>query len=39
FTTKPAGFTKLMAPFPTLKRVDYNPLNRKDYLLHVLKAY
>ncbi|MFB5686939.1 GTP-binding protein [Bacillus cereus] len=39
FTTRPAGFTKLMAPFPTRKRVDYNPLNRKDYLLHVLKAY
>ncbi|PEE71216.1 elongation factor G [Bacillus thuringiensis] len=39
FTTKPTGFTKLMAPFPTRKRVDYNPLNRKDYLLHVLKAY
>ncbi|MBE5105872.1 GTP-binding protein [Bacillus thuringiensis] len=39
FTTKPADFTKLKAPFPTRKRVDYNPLNRKDYLLHVLKAY
>ncbi|HDR7793921.1 TPA: TetM/TetW/TetO/TetS family tetracycline resistance ribosomal protection protein [Bacillus luti] len=39
FTTKPAGFTKLTTPFPTRKRVDYNPLNRKDYLLHVLKAY
>ncbi|MED1511297.1 translation factor GTPase family protein [Bacillus proteolyticus] len=39
FTTKPAGFTKLKAPFPTRKRVDFNPLNRKDYLLHVLKAY
>ncbi|OQR57093.1 translation factor GTPase family protein [Bacillus sp. CDB3] len=39
FTTKPGGFTKLTAPFPTRKRVDYNPLNRKDYLLHVLKAY
>ncbi|MRD39084.1 GTP-binding protein [Bacillus thuringiensis] len=39
FITQPAGFTKLMAPFPTRKRVDYNPLNRKDYLLHVLKAY
>jgi len=39
FTTKPAGFTKLTAPFPTRKRVDFNPLNRKDYLLHVLKAY
>ncbi|MGE7874135.1 GTP-binding protein [Bacillus paramycoides] len=39
FTTKPAGFTELSAPFPTRKRVDFNPLNRKDYLLHVLKAY
>ncbi|OTY54757.1 tetracycline resistance protein [Bacillus thuringiensis serovar graciosensis] len=39
FTTKPSGFRKLMAPFPTRKRVDYNPLNRKDYLLHVLKTY
>ncbi|HDX9655972.1 TPA: TetM/TetW/TetO/TetS family tetracycline resistance ribosomal protection protein [Bacillus toyonensis] len=39
FTTRPAGFTKLTTPFPTRKRVDYNPLNRKDYLLHVLKTY
>ncbi|KIV76164.1 Ribosome protection-type tetracycline resistance related protein [Bacillus mycoides] len=39
FITKPTGFTKLTAPFPTRKRVDYNPLNRKDYLLRVLKAY
>ncbi|EJS06274.1 elongation factor G [Bacillus mycoides] len=39
FITKPTGFTKLTAPFPTRKRVDFNPLNRKDYLLHVLKAY
>ncbi|MED3397291.1 tetracycline resistance ribosomal protection protein [Bacillus wiedmannii] len=39
FTTKPSGYTKLKAPFPTRKRVDYNPLNRKDYLLHVLKAF
>ncbi|KFN03367.1 GTP-binding protein [Bacillus clarus] len=39
FTTKPAGFTKLKSSFPTRKRVDFNPLNRKDYLLHVLKAY
>ncbi|MBE7151023.1 TetM/TetW/TetO/TetS family tetracycline resistance ribosomal protection protein [Bacillus mycoides] len=39
FTTKPAGFTKLKPPFPIRKRVDYNPLNRKDYLLHVLRAY
>ncbi|PFT26653.1 tetracycline resistance protein [Bacillus thuringiensis] len=39
FTTKPSGFRKLTTPFPTRKRVDYNPLNRKDYLLHVLKTY
>ncbi|PFM58739.1 tetracycline resistance protein [Bacillus cereus] len=39
FTTNPSGFTELKAPFPTRKRVDFNPLNRKDYLLHVLKAY
>ncbi|QWH18200.1 TetM/TetW/TetO/TetS family tetracycline resistance ribosomal protection protein [Bacillus mycoides] len=39
FTTKPGDFTKLTAPFPTRKRVDFNPLNRKNYLLHVLKAY
>ena len=29
FTTKPAGFTQNFGPFPTRKRVDYNPLNRK----------
>ncbi|PEW03146.1 tetracycline resistance protein [Bacillus cereus] len=39
FTTKPFGYTKLKAPFPIRKRIDFNPLNRKDYLLHVLKAY
>ncbi|KZD40308.1 Ribosome protection-type tetracycline resistance related protein [Bacillus cereus] len=39
FITKPTGFTKLTAPFPTRKRVDFNPLNRKDYLLRILKAY
>ncbi|MGD6891917.1 GTP-binding protein [Bacillus mobilis] len=39
FTSNPSGYTKLKAPFPIRKRVDYNPLNRKDYLLHVMKAY
>ncbi|EJS69706.1 MULTISPECIES: elongation factor G [Bacillus] len=39
FTTKSSGYKELKAPFPTRKRVDYNPLNRKDYLLHVLRAY
>ncbi|KAA0745424.1 GTP-binding protein [Bacillus sp. AY3-1] len=39
FTAKPSGYKELKAPFSTRKRVDYNPLNRKDYLLHVLRAY
>ncbi|PEB95841.1 MULTISPECIES: TetM/TetW/TetO/TetS family tetracycline resistance ribosomal protection protein [Bacillus] len=39
FTMKPSGYKELKAPFPTRKRVDYNPLNRKDYLIHVLRAY
>ncbi|PEM31468.1 elongation factor G [Bacillus wiedmannii] len=39
FIMKPAGYKELKAPFPTRKRVDNNPLNRKDYLLHVLRAY
>ncbi len=39
FLTKPAGFRKMEEAFPTRKRADYNPLNRKEYLLHVLRAY
>jgi ribosomal protection tetracycline resistance protein len=39
FLTKPAGFRKLEQPFPTRKRTDYNPLNRKEYMLHVRHAY
>lgn len=39
FIAKPFGFNKIEHTFPTRKRVDYNPLNRKDYLLHVLHAY
>ncbi|GGE70651.1 tetracycline resistance ribosomal protection protein [Priestia taiwanensis] len=39
FLAKPYGYKELTAPFPTRKRVDYNPLNRKDYLLHVLRTY
>ncbi|MDM5189027.1 TetM/TetW/TetO/TetS family tetracycline resistance ribosomal protection protein [Bacillus sp. DX4.1] len=39
FITKPYGFNKIETDFPTRKRADFNPLNRKDYLLHVLRAY
>jgi ribosomal protection tetracycline resistance protein len=37
--TKPSGYLKIENGFPTRKRADYNPLNRKDYMLHVLHAY
>ncbi|GIN87193.1 tetracycline resistance protein [Heyndrickxia sporothermodurans] len=37
--TRPAGFKKIMNDFPTRKRADFNPLNKKEYLLHVMKAY
>jgi ribosomal protection tetracycline resistance protein len=33
FLTKPSGFCKIEGTFPTRKRADYNPLNRKDYML------
>lgn len=36
---KPYGFRKLESNYPTRKRTDFNPLNRKDYMLHVLRAY
>lgn len=36
FITRPCGYSKIESNFPSRKRVDYNPLNRKDYLLHVL---
>jgi ribosomal protection tetracycline resistance protein len=39
FMTKPSGFRKIEGAFPTRKRVDYNPLNRKDYMLHILHTY
>ncbi|HEY4388396.1 MAG TPA: tetracycline resistance protein, partial [Ktedonobacteraceae bacterium] len=39
FLTKPSGFRKIEGTFPTRKRADYNPLNRKDYMLHILHAY
>ncbi|MBO1580457.1 tetracycline resistance ribosomal protection protein [Bacillus sp. XF8] len=39
FIARPCGYSKIESKFPSRKRVDYNPLNRKDYLLHVLRAY
>lgn len=39
FMVKPWGVSKIENGFPTRKRMDYNPLNRKDYLLHILHAY
>lgn len=39
FITQPVGFSKLEGEYPTRPRLDWNPLNRKDYMLHVLHAY
>lgn len=39
FLTRPSGFRPIDGEFPTRKRADYNPLNRKEYMLHVLHAY
>lgn len=36
---RPSGFAKMSGEVPTRARTDDNPLNRKDYLLHVLRAY
>lgn len=39
FMAKPAGFSKMEGDIPTRERMDFNPLNRKDYMLHILHAY
>ncbi|MGM1049294.1 MAG: GTP-binding protein [Bacillota bacterium] len=39
FITRPGGYTRIKSDYPVRKRSDFNPLNRKDYLLHVLRAY
>lgn len=39
FIARPCGFIRMESGYPVRKRADYNPLNRKDYLLHVLRAY
>ncbi|MBO0781048.1 MAG: tetracycline resistance protein, partial [Ktedonobacteraceae bacterium] len=35
FMVQPSGFLKIEGTFPTRKRMDHNPLNRKEYLLYV----
>ena len=32
------GYRKLVGAFPTRTRMDYNPLNRKEYLLHIQRV-
>ncbi len=32
------GFRKMEGAFPTRRRMDFNPLNRKEYLLHVQRV-
>lgn len=36
---EPIGFAKVKGDVPTRARMDYNPLNQKEYLLHVLRAF
>ncbi|KPV55603.1 hypothetical protein QJ48_32355 [Paenibacillus sp. A3] len=36
---EPAGFVRMQGDVPIRARTDYNPLNRNEYLLHVLRAY
>jgi ribosomal protection tetracycline resistance protein len=39
FVVQPAGFLKREGSFPTRKRMDRNPFNRKEYLTHVHHVY
>jgi len=38
FVAEVSGFVKKEGKYPTRKRMDYNPLNRKEYLLHVQRV-
>lgn len=38
FLAQEAGFRKKEGTFPTRKRTDHNPLNRKEYLMYILRA-
>ena len=33
-----AGFLKMEGEFPSRRRMDHNPLNRKEYLLHIQRV-
>jgi ribosomal protection tetracycline resistance protein len=37
--TMPGGYREVKDSFPTRERTDHNPLNRKDYMLHILHTY
>jgi len=39
FMVQSAGFLKKAGAFPTRRRMDHNPLNRKEYLLYVQRVY
>jgi ribosomal protection tetracycline resistance protein len=39
FIVQSAGFLKMAGAFPTRRRMDHNPLNRKEYLLYVQRVY
>jgi ribosomal protection tetracycline resistance protein len=39
FVAQPGDFLKIEGTFPTRKRMDHNPLNRKEYLLYVQQVY
>jgi hypothetical protein len=37
--TQEAGFLKKEGEWPTRKRMDHNPFNRKEYLLYIQRVY
>lgn len=39
FLTQAAGFLKIVGEYPTRKRMGPNPLNRKEYLMHVQRVW
>jgi ribosomal protection tetracycline resistance protein len=39
FMVQPGGFIKMEGSFPARERMDYNPLNRKEYLAHIQHVY
>lgn len=39
FMAQQAGYLKIEGEYPTRKRMDHNPLHRKEYLLHVQHVF